>query len=99
MDAPVLIGDEWTAVGYRLAGARIVTPSPAATAAEFERACASGAPLVLMTAGAARHLPAGTIERAQAACAPLVLVVTDAAGCEPPADLAAVLRRRLGVGA
>lgn len=99
MDAPIFIGDEWTAAGWRLAGARVETPPPTtdAVADAFERACADGPPLVLISAGLASLLDAQRLARARATLDPPVLVVGEATGRHRPDDVAGDIRERMGV--
>lgn len=97
MSAPVFLGDEWTAAGWRLAGADVVVPESDAVADAFERACADRPPLVLITAELASRLEAGRLHRARAALDPPVLVVGDAPGRAKPDDIAGDIRERMGV--
>lgn len=95
---PIFLGDEVSAAGYRLAGARVRTPRPGEEAAAL--ALARGeAPLVLLSAAVAARLAAAELGAAQAALAPLVLVVPDPQGMQPLPDLAARLRSQLGLEA
>jgi len=95
MAAPVFIGDEVTAAGYRLAGARTIVCSAGAAAESFATALAQ-APLVLISAACARELPDGEIARAMRVAEPPVLVVAAAAGEKHP-DLAVEIGRALGI--
>lgn len=97
MGAPVFIGDEWTAAGFRLAGARTVVPGPGEVRRVFDAARAAGPPLLLLGADAARELEPALLESAQAALDPPVLVVSPAAGETSPPDLIVRIRRRMGV--
>ena len=56
-------------------------------------------PLVLLSAAAAARIPAGALAQARAALAPLVLIVPDLHEEAPLPDLAARLRRELGLEA
>lgn len=95
---PIFLGDEVSAAGYRLAGARVRTPRPGEEAAAL--ALARGeAPLVLLSAAVAARLAVAELGAAQAALAPLVLVVPDLQGRQPLPDLAARLRSQLGLEA
>ena len=98
MATVAFIGDELTATGYRLAGARawIVPPEEAA---EALRAAREEASLVLMTPLHARHVPADELEQALRSFAPLVLVVDDVLERESPPDLERAMRGALGVEA
>lgn len=90
------IGDELTATGFRLAGARVYVPPPGGVRAAFDAARAE-ASVVLLTAALAAELPAPLLEEALGATAPLTLVVDDLLGAAPPPDLEAAMRRALGV--
>lgn len=96
MPAPIFIGDEISATGYRLAGMRVRVPA-AEEVAETLRWARTHAPLVLITAERAKDIPAADLARAQAAVAPPVLVVPDIRCRVPIPDLATLLRRQLGV--
>jgi len=93
--APIYLGDELGAAGFRLAGAQVRTPAPAAAAAALADARLN-APLVLVSASVAAHIATATLQRALAATSPLVLVVPDVRGDTPLPDLAARLRAQLG---
>jgi vacuolar-type H+-ATPase subunit F/Vma7 len=96
MGAPVFLGDEVSAAGYRLAGLRTRVPEAGDLLSEVRRACAE-APLVLLGAELAARLPAAELDRLLAGIEPAVLVVPDVRGQVPIADLATRLRRQLGV--
>jgi vacuolar-type H+-ATPase subunit F/Vma7 len=96
MDAVAFIGDELTATGFRLAGARVYVPAPGEVREAFD-AARSSASVVLVTATTAAELPPPVLEAALAATAPLTLVVEDLLGEAPPPDLEAQMRRALGV--
>ncbi len=98
MVAPVFIGDEVTAAGYRLAGAAVLTPDLSAVPETFE-ACRRGAELILMTAEFAQHIDAARLETAQRADRPLLVIVPDARNLTPIPDLEAELRAALGIEA
>jgi vacuolar-type H+-ATPase subunit F/Vma7 len=100
---PVAIADEITAAGLRLAGVETVVfaadelpqpPEPLWRA--FDAACRA-APLVLVTAELARHLPRARLEAALAAEAPLVAVIPDIEERSLAPDVAAEVGRALGV--
>jgi vacuolar-type H+-ATPase subunit F/Vma7 len=90
------IGDELTALGYRLAGARVVVPAADTVLESFEHALADG-PVVLVAASSALRLPPERLERALSAPSPLTLVVPDADNRGRVPDLAARVRAALGV--
>jgi vacuolar-type H+-ATPase subunit F/Vma7 len=96
MGAPVVIADELTAAGFRLAGAHTIVPTSQNLAAVFETACADGE-LLLLTAALAAKLPPRRLEWALAAARPLVLIIPDALRRRDPSDLARELQRTLGV--
>jgi hypothetical protein len=98
MRAPVYIGDEISAAGWRLAGARVAMPGPGEETAALNAACA-GAPLVLVSAAVAARMDAAALAAAGSALAPLVLVVPDPQGEVALPDLAARLRSQLGLDA
>jgi len=95
LPAPIYLGDELGAAGYRLAGAQVRTPGPREAAAALADACRR-APLVLVSAGVAAQIAPAALQRALVAAAPLVLVVPDVQADTPLPDLAARLRAQLG---
>jgi vacuolar-type H+-ATPase subunit F/Vma7 len=96
--APVFIGDELSAAGFRLAGAVVRTPPAEEAAAVFEQARRE-APLVVITAEFAAAIARAQLVRALAAPRPLVLVVPDVRARRLPANVAQELRRELGMEA
>ena len=96
MSAPIYIGDEASAEGFRLAGVRIVVPEDGGEAAALAAALGR-APLVLLSAAVAARIPEAPLRAAQAALAPLTLIVPDLAGIVPVPDVAARLRHQLGL--
>jgi vacuolar-type H+-ATPase subunit F/Vma7 len=97
MGACAFIGDEVSAAGFRLTGVAVHVPTPAALPGLFEALCGE-AELILLTAEVADWLPAERLRAALQAARPLVLVVADIRGQYPPPDVAAALRRQLGMG-
>lgn len=99
MSAPVFIGDEWTAAGWRLAGCEVECPEDSADAvlAAVDRARGAGAPLVLISAEFAGLLSADRLAAWRAALDPPTLVVGDAAGRGRPDDVTGDIRERMGV--
>jgi vacuolar-type H+-ATPase subunit F/Vma7 len=89
MTAPVYLGDEVSAAGYRLAGALVRTPRAGEETAALAWAL-SQAPLVLLSTAVAAGIGEAALRRALSALAPLVLIVP---------DLAARLRTQLGLEA
>ena len=98
MTAPVFIGDEVTAAGYRLAGARALTAQHETVAKTFASAL-DDAELIFITAAFAAELPDGILDDAVRAASPLVLVVPDSASHIVPPDLDAEVARVLGIEA
>ena len=98
MRAPIYLGDEVTAAGYRLAGVQVRVPGPGEAGAAFAEALAL-APLVLVSAAVATHVDAAQLRAALTALQPLVLIVPDARGAVVRPDLAARLRGQLGMEA
>jgi len=96
MSGVLFIGDEVTAQGFRLAGARTKVPSHDAVAAVFAAAL-HDADLVLLSADAAGRLDENTLDRAVRAASPLVLVIPNAALRTLPPDPAAAVERALGI--
>lgn len=96
MTAPVYIGDEISAAGWRLAGARVALPGLGDETAALATACAA-APLVLVSAAVAARMDAAALAAAGSALVPLVLVVPDPQGEVALPDLAAALRSQLGL--
>jgi vacuolar-type H+-ATPase subunit F/Vma7 len=97
MRPPIFIGDEVSAVGFRLAGAQVTILEGQDPVAAFDQACAA-ADLVLISAEAAERIPAADLRAALRRGQPLVLVVPDVRGHAAPPDLGAGLRRQLGLG-
>lgn len=93
----VFIGDRVSAAGFRLGGSTVHRPAPGGAEEAFEQALAS-ADMVILTAEIAACLPAEQLAAAQIGHAPLVLVLEDVRGLHQPPDIAATLRRQLGMG-
>ena len=96
MSAPVYIGDEVSAAGYRLAGARVAVPEPGGESAALADARAE-APLVLVSAAVAARIAERELRAALAALAPLTLIVPDLRGEVAVPDVASRLRHQLGL--
>lgn len=96
--APVYLGDEISAAGWRLAGVRCSVPAPGAETAALEDALRS-ATLVLVSAALAPRIDAAALQHALGAQAPLVMVVPDPQGRVERPDLALRLRTQLGLEA
>jgi vacuolar-type H+-ATPase subunit F/Vma7 len=98
MAAPVFIGDELAAAGYRLAGVRVRVPA-AGEETEALAEARSTAPLVLVCAAAAARIDLAALRTALVAVSPLVVIVPDTQGDVAVPDLAARLRTQLGLEA
>jgi vacuolar-type H+-ATPase subunit F/Vma7 len=98
MSAPIYLGDEVVAAGYRLAGARARTPPASESGAALAQACAE-APLVLLSAALAARIGERQLRAALSALSPLVLIVPDLQAEVPMPDLAARLHAQLGLEA
>ena len=96
MAAPIYLGDEVSAAGFRLAGLQARVPARGEEAAALSGARAN-APLVLVSATVAARIAEGELRAALAALTPLVLIVPDIDGATPVPDLALRLRRQLGL--
>ena len=97
MSAPIYLGDDVSAAGYRLAGAQLRAPGTNARAALAQALV--DAPLVLVSAALAADIGEAALLPALGAVAPLVLVVPDANGTAAPLDVAARMRAQLGLEA
>lgn len=98
MTAPIYLGDEVSAAGYRLAGALVRTAQAGQAAAALAQARAQ-APLVLLSATVAAGIGERELRAALAAPAPLLLIVPDLQAEVPLPDLAARLHAQLGLEA
>ena len=96
MAAITFIGDEVTAQGFRLAGAKARVPADDAVQATFDAALGE-AELVLITADAASRLDADVVDRAVREASPFVVVIPDSGLETMPPDPAAVVDRVLGI--
>lgn len=96
MDRPLFIGDELTAVGFRLPGIEVVMPEPDRVAEVFDQGL-NEAPLVMITTTLAGMLPDDRLIEAVKQARPPVAVVPDAAGATPLPDMAQRVRLALGV--
>ncbi|MFO1398513.1 MAG: V-type ATP synthase subunit F [Burkholderiales bacterium] len=95
MAAPIFLGDDVAAAGFRLAGATVRMPRPGDETAAFA-AARREAGLVLVAADVAARIDPATLRAAQAALTPLVAIVPDVHDAVAPPDLAARLRAQLG---
>jgi vacuolar-type H+-ATPase subunit F/Vma7 len=96
MKAPVYIGDEVSAAGYRLAGLQVHVPPADAVLEAVEVAC-DGAPLVLLGSDLASRVPAQQLDELLSRLQPAVVVVPDIRGRAGLPDMARRLRKQLGV--
>jgi vacuolar-type H+-ATPase subunit F/Vma7 len=96
MAAPIFLGDELSAAGFRLGGARVRVPS-AGEEASFLEWARRESDLVLITAAIATRVPRPVLAPALAAAAPLVLVVPDVLERVMPPDLETRLLGELGI--
>jgi vacuolar-type H+-ATPase subunit F/Vma7 len=96
VSAPVFVGSEVAAAGFRLCGLRTLVPRPGEELKALEQARAQG-PLVLIGADCAARMPRAVLEAALSATAPLVLVVPDPQGRASVPDIAARTRAQLGM--
>ena len=93
----VFIGDEVTALGWRLAGASVIATDIAAAPAALARAAESGAALVVLSASHAAAIGPDAIEQAQRRARPPVLVVADARGRQRAPNLRDAIYATLGI--
>jgi vacuolar-type H+-ATPase subunit F/Vma7 len=96
MQAPVYIGDEVSAAGYRLAGLQVHVPAADAVLETVEAVCEQ-APLVLLGSDLASRVPAQQLDELLSRVQPAVVVVPDIRGRAGLPDLAHRLRKQLGV--
>lgn len=96
MPRPIVIADEFTALGFRLAGALTFAPQEHEMPQLFADIC-SDSELVLMTAEKAACLPPAQLSKALLAERPLLMIIPSARDTKDVDDLARELRRALGV--
>ncbi|MEO5332084.1 MAG: hypothetical protein H7839_08680 [Magnetococcus sp. YQC-5] len=97
MPAPVFIGDEVSAAGWRLAGMRIVVPEPGQEAEALLAVLSGATELVLLSSVCASALPPSLLERFLTSLTPLTLLVPDVQGRSTLPDLSAQVRARMGM--
>lgn len=97
MDAPVYIGEELSATGYRLAGADTFVATGAAEVEALVEDALARSPLVLLGAAAAAALPPARLHALLRGIRPRVVVVPDIGDPTPPPDLSSWLRGQLGM--
>lgn len=92
----VVIADEITAVGWRLAGAQVQMPDARSVGECFDVARRT-ADLVFITAELAGHLPTPQLQDALLVQRPLLLVIADLLHSHEPPDIVDEVRHALGV--
>lgn len=92
------MGDAITALGFRLAGMRVTSPRQDEVEPVFQEALEQFQ-LVFITAEYAESISEAALTRALSATLPLTVVVADARNHVVPPDLAARLRREIGIEA
>jgi vacuolar-type H+-ATPase subunit F/Vma7 len=90
------LGDEISALGFRLGGVECHSPTSGETAALF-RSLRERVQLILLTAETARALPPDLLRKTRAAQRPLVLVIADVRRRVLPPDQVEQVRRQLGM--
>jgi vacuolar-type H+-ATPase subunit F/Vma7 len=98
MAAPVFIGDEVTAAGFRLAGCAVEIPQPGQAVEMLARARRS-AELILMTASEAATVPSRELDQALRGPLPLLLIIPDIDATREPPDMETRIRALLGIDA
>lgn len=93
---PIFLGAEADAAGYRLAGLETRVAERGAEGAALEEARAH-ASLILVSAAVAARVPASALSAAVSALAPATVIVPEVLGAGGLPDVAARLRRELGL--
>ncbi len=96
MAALVFIGDEVAAAGWRLAGVDARATAPGAEGAQLAKALEE-AQLVLVSAEAAARIPEAELRAALRRLTPVTVVVPDLRETVPYPDVAARIKRQLGI--
>jgi vacuolar-type H+-ATPase subunit F/Vma7 len=96
MSLPCFIGDEVSAMAWRLTGVRVHVPGKTEVLDTVRRSCEQ-ASLVLISASMAQQLPTAELHELLAQITPPVVIVPDVRGHTPLPELATQLRRQLGV--
>ena len=96
MASLVFIGDEVAATGWRLAGAATRTPAPGMEADTLASALEE-AQLVLLAAEVAARIPEAPLRAALRRVTPVTVVMPDLRGELPYPDVAARMKRQLGI--
>jgi len=92
----VFIGDEITALGFRLAGVEIHVPDPG-EAPRLVAGLRDRAALIMMTPDSFATLPARLARALEDSEAPLLAIVADARGLLPVPDTERDVKRALGI--
>jgi vacuolar-type H+-ATPase subunit F/Vma7 len=92
----VIIADELSASGWRLAGAQPLIATKKSVREHFSEA-QRDADLILITADLARQLPAAMLDAALLSEKPLIAMITALPNGSEPEDLAQRARRVLGI--
>ena len=90
------VGDRYSALGFRLAGADAYAPKPHEAQRLLERLHET-VEMMLLTPTIAEHARPEWLAAALVQPHPLTLIVPDAGGLQPQPDFAARIRRILGV--
>ena len=93
----VVIADEVSALGWRLAGAQPLITEERTVEERLADARHGGADLVLITADLAKRLPDSVLEAALLAQKPLMVVIAGPAGGSEPPDLEQQVKHVLGI--
>ncbi len=96
MSLPVFIGHEVDAAGYHLAGLRVRSPA-ADQLLDAIHWARDHAPLVLISADLAQHLPGSVLDSLLAGVTPPVVIVPSIHTTTPMPDLETRIRQQLGV--
>jgi vacuolar-type H+-ATPase subunit F/Vma7 len=96
MSALVFIGDEVAAAGWRLAGVDARATPPGAEA-EALAAAMEQSQLVMVSAEAAARIPEPQLRAALRRLAPVTVVLPDLRESVPYSDVAARMKRQLGI--
>jgi vacuolar-type H+-ATPase subunit F/Vma7 len=96
MTRTYFIGDEVAAAGWRLAGVDTRVPEPGAEG-EALAAAANDATLVLVSAETATRIPDNQLRAALRRVTPITVIVPDLRGVVPYPDVAARMKRQLGI--
>lgn len=96
MSAPVFLGDEVAAAGWRLAGLDARTPDAGEESSALTAALAQ-ASLVIISADVAARMPGPALHAALHRLTPLTVIVPDLRGTAGYPDIALRMKRQLGI--